>query len=76
MIPIRLWHTKLISVLPHEQLVGEWREISALTSNIQKKGSPNHILCNFIMNYDFDHLISYAYYIRKRNDKTWLSDNG
>lgn len=69
MIPIRLWHTKLISVLPREQLVGEWREISALTSNIQKKGSPNHLLVNFIMDYDFDHFISYAYYVREEMAK-------
>jgi len=62
---MRLWHVKLISVLPREQLVSQWRECSALASNIQKKGSPNHILCNFIMDYDFDHLISYAYYVRE-----------
>ena len=65
MINIRIWHVNLIHVLPREQLVGEWREISVLTSNIQKKGSPNHILCNFIMDYDFDHFISYAYYVRE-----------
>jgi len=64
-INIRIWHVNLIHVLPREQLVGEWREISVLTSNIQKKGSPNHILCNFIMDYDFDHFISYAYYVRE-----------
>jgi len=51
--------------LPREQLVGEWRELSLIASNILKKGSPNHILCNFIMDYDFDHFISYAYYIRE-----------
>ena len=62
---MRLWHTSLIKVLPREQLVAQWRECSALASNIQKKGSPNHILCNFIMDYNFDHLISYAYYVRE-----------
>ena len=66
---MRLWHKYLISVLPREQLVSQWRECSALVSNIQKKGSPNHILCNFITNYDFDHFISYAYYIREEMTK-------
>ena len=61
---MRLWHVSLISVLPREQLVSQWRECSAIVSNIQKKNSPNHILCNFVMNYDFDHFISYAYYVR------------
>jgi uncharacterized protein (TIGR02328 family) len=66
---MRLWHKYLISVLPREQLVSQWRECSALASNIQKKGSPNHILCNFILNYDYDHFISYAYYIREEMTK-------
>ena len=65
MINIRLWHTELIHVLPREQLVSQWRECSAIAGAIQKNGTPNHILVNFILNYDFDHFISYAYYIRQ-----------
>lgn len=61
---MRLWHTSLIKVLPREQLVGCWRELSAIAGAIQKKGTPNHILVNFIMDYDFDHFISYAYHVR------------
>ena len=62
---MRLWHKDLITVLPREQLVAQWRELSAIVGAIQKKGTPNHILVNFIMDYDFDHLISYAYYVRE-----------
>lgn len=62
---MRLWHVNLIKVLPREQLVAQWREISACVGSIQKKGTPNHILVNFIIDYDFDHLISYAYYVRE-----------
>lgn len=62
---MRLWHKDLIQVLPREQLVGEWRELSLIASNIQKKGSPNHLLVNFVLDYDFNHLISYAYYVRE-----------
>ena len=65
MINIRLWHTKLITALPREQLVAAWRELSAIAGKIQTKGTPNHVLVNFVMNYDFDHFISYAYYIRQ-----------
>ena len=65
MIIIRLWHTKLISALPREQLVAQWRELSALAGKIQLNGTPNHVLVNLIMDYDFDHFISYAYYIRQ-----------
>ena len=62
---MRLWHTKLIPVLPREHLVAQWRELSAIAGSIQTKGTPNHVLVNFVMNYDFDHFISYAYYIRQ-----------
>lgn len=62
---MRLWHKDLITVLPREQLVAQWRELSAIAGAIQKKGTPNHILVNFVLDYDFDHLISYAYYVRE-----------
>ena len=62
---MRLWHTKLISVLPREQLVSQWRECSAIAGKIQTSGTPNHVLVNFVMDYDFDHFISYTYYIRQ-----------
>lgn len=62
---MRLWHTKLIDVLPKDQLVAQWRELSAIAGAIQKNGTPNHILVNFVLNYDYDHFISYAYYLRE-----------
>ena len=62
---MRIWHTKLIPALPREHIVAQWRELSAMAGSIQTKGTPNHVLVNFIMDYDFDHFISYAYYIRK-----------
>ena len=76
---MRLWHSKLIEVLPREQLVAQWREISSIAGAIQQKGTPNHILVNFVMDYDFDHFISYAYYVRQEMtcrkyrtmDKVW-----
>lgn len=62
---MRLWHTNLISVLPREQLVAQWRELSAIAGAIQKKGTPNHILVNFILDYDYDNFISYAAEVRE-----------
>jgi uncharacterized protein (TIGR02328 family) len=62
---MRLWHTKLIEALPREHLVAQWRELSSIAGKIQLNGTPNHVLVNFVMNYDFDHFISYAYYIRQ-----------
>ena len=76
---MRLWHKDLISILPREQLVAQWRELSAIAGAIQKNGTPNHSLVNFVLDYSYDHFISYAYYVRqemtkrgyKTMDKVW-----
>lgn len=65
MIIIRLWHCNFIKALPREQLVAQWRELSAIAGAIQKNGTPNHLLVNFVLEYDYDHFISYAYYVRQ-----------
>ena len=74
---MRLWHIDLIEVLPREQLIAQWRELSAIAGAIQKNGTPNHILVNFVLYYDFDNFISYASIVRKemtsRNYRTMNS---
>ena len=62
---MRLWHKDLIEVLPREQLVSQWRECSSIAGAIQKNGTPNHLLVNFVIDFDYDNFISYAYYIRQ-----------
>ena len=66
---MRIWHIDLISVLPREQLIAQWRELSAIAGSIQKHGTPNHILVNFVLDYDFDHFISYAAEVRSEMTK-------
>ena len=66
---MRLWHTKLISALPREQLIAQWRELSAIAGFIQKNGIPNHLLVNFVLDYPFDHFISYAKLVREEMTK-------
>ena len=61
---MRLWHKGLIPVLPREQLVAQWRELSAIAGAIKKNGTPNHILVNFVLNYDYNHFINYAGMVR------------
>lgn len=66
---MRMWHKDMISILPREQLVAQWRELSAIAGNIQTKGTPNHILVNKVMNYDYDHFITYAAAVRSEMTK-------
>jgi len=62
---MRLWHKDLIKALPQVHLVAQWRELSAIAGAIDKNGTPNHVLVNFVLDYDYDNFISYAYYIRE-----------
>lgn len=65
LIIIRIWHKDLIKALPREQLVAQWRELSAIAGNLNTKGTPNHILVNKILKYPREHFISYALYVRQ-----------
>ena len=62
---MRLWHKDLIKVLPREQLVAQWRELSAIAGNLSTKGTPNHILVNKVLEYSREHFISYAFWVRQ-----------
>lgn len=60
---MRLWHKDLIKVLPRQQLLGQWRECCAIARNIEKNGTPNHVLVNKIMDYPEEHFNRYGYMI-------------
>lgn len=66
---MRLWHKDLISVLPRQQLVSQWRECCCIARNIAVNGTPNHILVNKIMDYPIEHFITYTYYVYKEMKK-------
>ena len=57
---MRLWHKDLIPYLPRQQLLGQWREVCAIARNIEKNGTPNHVLVNKIMDYPDDDFNTYG----------------
>ena len=57
---MRLWHVDQLPVLPEKQLRGQWRELLAIVGSIEKKGSPNHLLVNKVMEYHRDHFQQYS----------------
>lgn len=71
---MRLWHKDLITKLPREQLVAQWRECSAIAGAIIKNGTPNHLLVNYVLDYPIEHFVWYSMYVRlemtKRGYKT------
>ena len=66
---MRMWHKDLINVLPREQLVAQWRELSAIAGNLLTKGTSNHILVNWVTDYPFDHFVTYAKAVRTEMTK-------
>lgn len=60
MIITRLWHFALISYLPRQQLLSQWRECVCIAKSIHDKGTPNHILVNKIMDYPISEFNAYC----------------
>ena len=57
---MRLWHKELITCLPRQQLLSQWRECCCIARNIAVNGTPNHSLVNRIMDYPMEHFWAYA----------------
>lgn len=60
---MRLWHKDLIPYLPRQQLLGQWRECCAIRRNIEKNGTPNHVLVNKVTDYPAEHFNRYAFMV-------------
>ena len=58
---MRLWHYKLIPVLPNAMLVSQWRECIAIKRQWEK-GTLKHRLVSYVMDYDEE---LFSNYVRK-----------
>lgn len=52
---MRLFHYELIEFLPRQQLLSQWRELNSIY-----KKQDNHILINFVYEYDKEELFAYS----------------
>lgn len=73
---MRLWHEKLLSALPRQQLLGQHREVAALRG--KGWGRP-HATVNYVFNYSPYKLYQYHLFVMSemtrrgyRPDKKWL----
>lgn len=65
---MRLWHYELISVLPKEMLVSQWRECIAIKRQWEK-GTLKHRLVSYVKNYDTSIFSNYVTLIANEMDK-------
>lgn len=61
---MRLWHYKLIPVLPKQQLSGQWRELNSIY-----KRQNRHILINFIYEHEKGELFTYSMLVIEEMNK-------
>ena len=57
---MRLWSKFLISEIPCQQLLSQWRECCCIAKNLSDNGTPNHLLVNKILDYSLCHFTSYT----------------
>ena len=69
---MRLWHYKLLPVLPDKFIIAEWRECIAIKRQWEK-GTLKHRLVSYVMNYDRryfgNYVIDITHEMYKRNIK-------
>jgi uncharacterized protein (TIGR02328 family) len=65
---MRLWHYKLIPVLPKQMLVSQWREVVAIKRQWEK-GTLKHRLVSYVMDYDGELFINYCYAVIREMEK-------
>ena len=72
---MRLWHKDLITVLPRQQLLGQWRECCLIAKNMAEYGIPNHLLVNKITEYPLGHFWKYGFLIMNEMERRGYNCN-
>ena len=73
---MRLWHYKLIPVLPKDMLVSQWRECIAIKRQWEK-GTLKHRLVSYIMDYNKRYFVNYTLLVLQEmnnRDIKWKSE--
>ena len=73
---MRLWHKDLITVLPRQQLVSQWRECCCIARELAVNGTPNHLLVNKILGYPKHHFLKYAMLVAKEMERRDTKSTG
>ena len=65
---MRLWHYKLLPVLPDKILIAQWRECIAIKRQWEK-GTLKHRLVSYVMDYDRKYFMNYVFDLTDELDK-------
>lgn len=57
---MRLWHYKMIPVLPRKQLIAQLRECVQIGHSLHDRGTPNHIIVNRVISFYPDGFATYC----------------
>ena len=70
---MRLWASELFEYLPKGQLLSQKRECDLIFKDYLNGKKTNHILINYIWNYDIEHLIKYYILLEREFSKRGFS---
>ena len=65
---MRLWHYKLLPVLPNKFIIAEWRECIAIKRQWEK-GTLKHRLVSYVMDYDKSYFCNYITLVANEMNK-------
>ena len=71
---LRIWHYKLLEVLPDLQFKGQLRELVVIMRDWRDKGKTNYILINAVTEYPKSHLSAYFDLYRKEYKRRYHKD--
>ena len=67
---MRLWPYQLLSVLPGQYLLGQWRECLAVAGMyVQEDGKIKHATVKRVCEYDLDHFVVYCHLVKQEMNK-------
>lgn len=69
---MRLWHYKLIRVLPNAMLVSQWRECIAIKRQWEK-GTLKHRLVSYVKNHTREYFLEYVKQVAVELDKRGIT---
>lgn len=69
---MRLWSYEILEFLPKSQLIAQWRECNLLVKDDNEGRKTNHILINYVWEYDISHLYCYMDLVKAEMHKRGL----
>lgn len=66
---MRMWSSELFEVLDDKRINGQWKEVCMIAGSLAKKGTPNHLLVNQVVDYTCQDFSEYCIELMVEREK-------